>query len=91
VIGKGAFVRIELLAGGAGEDRRGGLYRLRLGHHQGMSPITRWRSDAADRSNAEGWAEKFRAVKAAAKASIIAARGGEVCLARNGVAIGNKF
>ena len=34
---RGRLHRLQLLAGGAGEDRQGRLYRLGLGHHQGRA------------------------------------------------------
>ena len=47
---QGRLHRLELGAGGAGQDRRRRLCRLRLGDHRAMCRPTRWRSGAAGRS-----------------------------------------
>ena len=64
---RGRVHRLQFRAGGAGDDRRGGLCRLRLGHHQGCRAR---RAGGRPRPAIvkAGWAKAFREAKANEKA-----------------------
>ena len=57
---QGRLHRLELGAGGAGQDRRRRLCRLRLGDHRRRAGRTRWRSARGRQAVKEGWAKRLR-------------------------------
>ena len=65
---RGRLHRLQLRAGGAGDDRRRRLCRLGLGDHRGRARPMRWRSAAGGRSIKPGWGEALRELKMRSKA-----------------------